>query len=118
MVLEVFATLSSFFFQLTNRFLFQKVLNQQVNLKIKLKSILGIDEVVNNLNAFIQSDAWSATELGKIYNSHYSFLLVSDQIRCLIKFVVEKRSARTKYQSSNILDFHLINQRIISFPIN
>lgn len=115
MVLKVFATLSSFFFQLTNRFLFQKVLNQQVNLKIKLKSILGIDEVVNNLNTFIQSDAWSATELGKIYNSHYSFLLVSDQIRCLI---VEKRSARTKYQSSNLLDFHLINQRIISFPIN
>lgn len=73
----------------TDRLQFQNILNQQVNLNIKLKSNFDIDEAVNNLTTLIQSAAWAFNKPRKTNNRHSNFHLVSDQIRSLI---VEKRT--------------------------
>jgi len=87
------------FSPLTDRLEFQNILNQRIDLKIKLKSNHDIDEAVNNLTMLIQSAAWEATKPNKTHNSKNNHPIVSDQIRCLI---VEKRRARAKYQATRL----------------
>jgi len=88
-----------FFSPLTGRLEFQNILNQRINLKVKLKSNLDIDETFNNLNMQKKSTAWEATKIDKAHNSKYNYPLVSDQLRCLI---VEQRRARSKYQATKL----------------
>ncbi|KAL4085145.1 hypothetical protein QTP88_027437 [Uroleucon formosanum] len=87
------------FSPLTDRLEFQNIINQRIDLKIKLKSNYDIDEVVNNLTMLIQSAAWEATKPNKTHDSKNNYPIVSDQIRCLI---VEKRRARAKYQVTRL----------------
>ncbi|KAL4103307.1 hypothetical protein QTP88_018772 [Uroleucon formosanum] len=87
------------FSPLTDRLEFQNIINQRIDLKIKLKSIYDIDEAVNNLTMLIQSAAWEATKPNKTHDSKNNYPIVSDQIRCLI---VEKRRARAKYQVTRL----------------
>lgn len=75
------------------------ILNEQVNLKVKLKSNLDIDEAVNNLTTLIQSAAWAATKLDTHPNTYSNVHLVPKQIRSLI---VEKRRSIARYQSSRL----------------
>ncbi|KAF0764271.1 Endo/exonuclease/phosphatase domain-containing protein, partial [Aphis craccivora] len=49
------------FSPLTDRLVFQNILNQRIDLKVKLKSNHDIDEAVNNLTMQIQSAACEAT---------------------------------------------------------
>ncbi|KAL4084132.1 hypothetical protein QTP88_027967 [Uroleucon formosanum] len=83
----------------TNRLQFQNIINEQVNLKVRLKSNFDIDEAVNNLTTLIQSAAWAATKLDKPPHTYSNFQLVPEQIQSLI---VEKRRARARYQSSRL----------------
>ncbi|KAL4136311.1 hypothetical protein QTP88_007859 [Uroleucon formosanum] len=87
------------FSPLTDRLEFQNIINQRIDLKIKLKSNYDIDEAVNNLTMLIQSAAWEATKPNKTHDSKNNYPIVSDQIRCLI---VEKRRARAKYQVTRL----------------
>ncbi|KAL4103428.1 hypothetical protein QTP88_018805 [Uroleucon formosanum] len=87
------------FSPLTDRLEFQNIINQRIDLKIKLKSIYDIDEAVNNLTMLIQSATWEATKPNKTHDSKNNYPIVSDQIRCLI---VEKRRARAKYQVTRL----------------
>jgi len=57
------------FSPLTDCLEFQNILNQRINLKVKLKSNLDIDEAVNNLSMPIQSADWEAIKPNKIHNS-------------------------------------------------
>jgi hypothetical protein len=86
-------------FSPTDRLEFQNILNQRIDLKIKLKSNHEIDEAVNNLTMLIQSAAWDATKPNKTHNYINNYPIVSEQIRCLI---VEKRRARAKYQVTRL----------------
>lgn len=70
---------------------------------IKIKFVqwnLDKNEAVNNLNTFIQSAAWASSKPRETNNPYSNFHLISDQICSLI---VEKRRARTRYQSSRLL---------------
>ncbi|KAL4085138.1 hypothetical protein QTP88_027430 [Uroleucon formosanum] len=87
------------FSPLTDRLEFQNIINQRIDLKIKLKSNYDIDEAVNNLTMLIQSATWEATKPNKTHDSKNNYPIVSDQIRCLI---VEKRRARAKYQVTRL----------------
>ncbi|KAL4136432.1 hypothetical protein QTP88_007980 [Uroleucon formosanum] len=87
------------FSPLTDRLEFQNIINQRIDLKIKLKSNYDIDEAVNNLTMLIQSATWEATKPNKTHDSKNNYPIVSDQIRCLI---VEKRKARAKYQVTRL----------------
>ncbi|KAL4136313.1 hypothetical protein QTP88_007861 [Uroleucon formosanum] len=87
------------FSPLTDRLEFQNIINQRIDLKIKLKSNYDIDEAVNNLTMLIQSAAWEATKPNKTHDSKNNYPIVSDQICCLI---VEKRRARAKYQVTRL----------------
>jgi len=78
----------------TDRLEFPNILNQRIDLKIKLKSNHEIDEAVNNLTMLIQSATWEATKPNKTHNYKNNYPIVSEQIPCLI---VEKRRARAKY---------------------
>jgi len=65
------------FYPSTNRFQFQNLVNEQVNLKIKLKSKLDVDEAINNLITLIQSAAWAATKYIKPHNAYLNLFLPS-----------------------------------------
>lgn len=64
-------------------------MNEQVNIKIKLKSKLDVDEMVNNLTTLMKSSVWTATKPVQTPNSYSNSHLVPKQILSLI---VEKRS--------------------------
>lgn len=90
---------SKLFFALTNHLKFQNLINEQVNLQVKLKTYHDIDEVINNLTTLIQSAAWAATKLVKTPNTNLNSHLVPENIRSLI---VKKRRTRAWYQSSRL----------------
>jgi len=87
------------FSPLTNRKLFHDLINEKINLNIKLKSNTDIDEAVYNLTNLIQSTAWSTTKPDKNRNLKPKPHLFPEEIRNLI---VEKRRARARYQASHL----------------
>jgi hypothetical protein len=89
----------SLFTTTTDRYKFHDIINQNINLKIKLKSEHDIDEAVNNLTTLIHSVAsLSNTKKNPNHLSHkHPFL--PEQVRSLI---VEKRRARALYQYTRL----------------
>ncbi|KAL4089046.1 hypothetical protein QTP88_024124 [Uroleucon formosanum] len=75
---------------------FHDLVNQQINLNVKLKSTDDIDLAENNFTKFIQSAAWSS--ISKSQTSFHNHLL-SEYIRCII---VEKRRARANFQRTRL----------------
>ncbi|KAL4085108.1 hypothetical protein QTP88_027400 [Uroleucon formosanum] len=61
------------FSPLTDRLEFQNIINQRIDLKIKLKSNYDIDEAVNNLTMLIQSAGWEATKPNKTHDSKNNY---------------------------------------------
>ncbi|KAL4097406.1 hypothetical protein QTP88_022192 [Uroleucon formosanum] len=88
-----------------NNLLTSFLINKNINLNIRLKSNLDIDEAVNNFTTLIQSAAWTALKPIKtvnsnnIINSNFNYPLIPEEIRCLI---VEKRRARARYHLSRL----------------
>ncbi|KAL4141955.1 hypothetical protein QTP88_004494 [Uroleucon formosanum] len=82
-----------------------RCVNKNINLNIRLKSNLDIDEAVNNFTTLIQSAAWTALKPVKtvnsnnLINSNFNYPLIPEEIRCLI---VEKRRARARYHLSRL----------------
>lgn len=84
----------------TNRYMFHNLVDQQINLKIRLKNSSDIDEAVNNLTKIIHSTAAaSTTTTNKPTQMHPSSQMLPAQIRSLI---VEKRRARAQYQYTRL----------------
>lgn len=93
------------FSTLTDHIKFHDIINENINLSIRLKSNLDIDEAVNNFTTLIQSAAWSAIKPVKtvnsnnIINSNFNYPIIPEEIRSLI---VEKRRARARYHLSRL----------------
>jgi len=84
---------------MTDRHKFHNIVNENINLIIKLKSEHDIDEAVNNPTTLIHSAASLSNTISnsKTYFHNYPFL--SEQVRSLI---VEKRRARALYQYTRL----------------
>jgi hypothetical protein len=77
----------------TDRYKFHDLVNQNLQLNIRLKSNDDIDETVNNLTNVIQSAAWAANTAK---NDHYT---ISNSLPTNIRILIsEKRRARALYQ--------------------
>jgi len=75
------------------------IIDEEINLKIRLKSAEEIDDAVNNLTTLIQSAASMSNSLNTSINSAHKHPFVSDQVRSLI---VEKRRAKARYQITRL----------------
>lgn len=84
---------------------FNDIVNENINLNIRLKFKLDIDEAVNNFITLIQSAAWTAIKPVKnansnnIINSNLNYPIIPEEIRSLI---VEKHRARARYHLSHL----------------
>lgn len=90
-------SLHKLFHHLTNRLKFHDLVDQNINLRVSLKSPQEIDTVINNLTNVIQSAAWASGPT-KIQYSNVT-LSVPEHIRFLIS---NKRRARAAYQRSRL----------------
>ncbi|KAL4132271.1 hypothetical protein QTP88_009460 [Uroleucon formosanum] len=80
--------------------MFHNLVNQQINLKIRLKNNSDIDEAVNNLTKIIHSAAVALTfTTNKPAQMHTNSQILPAQIRSLI---VEKRRARAQYHYTRL----------------
>lgn len=88
-----------FFSPMTDRHKFHNIVNENINLKIKLKSEQDIDEAVNNLTTLIHSAASLSNTISnsKTYSHNYPFL--SEQVHSII---VEKRRARALHKHTRL----------------
>lgn len=87
------------FSPLTDHLIFQNILNQRIDLKVKLKSNFDIDEAVNTLTMQMQSAAWESTKPNETHKHKNNYPMLPEQMRCLI---VEKRRGRAKYQTTRL----------------
>jgi len=87
----------SLFSPMTDRHKFHNIVNENINLKIKLKSEQDIDEAVNNL---IHSAASLSNTISNSKTYSHNYPCLSEQVRLLI---VEKLRARALYQSTRLL---------------
>jgi hypothetical protein len=65
----------SIFSPMTNRHKFHNIINQNINLKIKLKSKHDVDEVVNNLTILIHSAASLSNTISNSKTSSHNYPL-------------------------------------------
>jgi hypothetical protein len=98
---------SSLFSPMTDRHKFHNIVNQNINLKIKLKSEHDIDEAVNNLTTLIHSAVSLSNTISNSKIFSHSCPFFSEQVHSVI---VEKRKAR---HSINSHGFLLIKAHII-----
>jgi len=107
----------SLFSPMTDCYKFHNLLNQNINLKVKLKTEHGIDEAVNKITTLIHSAASLSNTINNSNPSSYKILhiyiyicfiykhcILPDQVRSLI---VEKQRARALYKYTR-LPFHKI----------
>ncbi|VVC38697.1 Endonuclease/exonuclease/phosphatase [Cinara cedri] len=89
--------LPKLFLYTTDRHKFHNLVDQNINLKISLKSPQEIDVAINNLTSVIQSAAWASGPT----KTHYSNVAssVPEHIRILISI---KRRTRAQYQRSRL----------------
>jgi hypothetical protein len=83
---------------------FHDIINEEIDLKIKLKTTSDIDEAVNKLTTFIQQAVRTSMKSDKIIspiknNANSNYFLLPEEIRSLI---TEKRRARASYQLSRL----------------
>ncbi|KAF0699498.1 Uncharacterized protein FWK35_00037541, partial [Aphis craccivora] len=81
----------------TDRYKFHDLVNQNLQLNIRLKSNDDIDAAVNNLTNVIQSAAWAANTVKNVHKTNSNSLPIN--IRILIS---EKRRARALYQRTRL----------------
>jgi len=96
----------------TDRYKFHNFINQNINLKIKLKSEHDINEAVNNLTTLIHSAASLSNTISNLKTSSHKHPFISDQVRSLI---VEKRIARALYQSTRLPSHKSSYNRLINY---
>jgi len=76
---------------MTDRYKFHNLVDQNVNLKIRLKTEQNIDDAINNLTTLIHSAAGLSNTTSNTKFSPHKQSFLSEQVRSLI---VEKRRAR------------------------
>jgi len=96
------------FHTITDRYKFHDLVNQNLQLNIRLKSNDDIDVAVNNLTNVIQSAAWAANTANNVHNINSNSLLTN--IRILIS---EKRKARPLYQRTRLPFYKKLNYTTI-----
>lgn len=80
----------------TDRYKFHDLVNQNLQLNVRLKSNDDIDVDVNNLTNIIQSAAWEANTAKNVQNTNFNSL--PNNIRILIS----ERRARALYQRTRL----------------
>ena len=85
------------FYATTDRYKFHDLVNQNLQLNVRLKSNEDIDAAINNLTNVIQSSAWAANAAKNVHTANTNSLPTN--IRILIS---EKRRARALYQRTRL----------------
>jgi hypothetical protein len=102
----------SLFSPMIDRHKFHNIVNQNINLKIKLKSEHDIDEAVNNLITFIHSVASLSNTISNSKTFYYNYPFLSEQVCSL---TVEKRRARSLYQSTRLPSHKISYNRLANY---
>jgi hypothetical protein len=97
-----------FFFPLTDRIKFHNLVEQEINLNLKLKTYDDIDNAVDKFTSIIQTAAWESQSNSNSPRTPKTPLLPQN-IRSLI---AEKRKARALYQTSRLPSYKIIYNKL------